>query len=76
MGVRDAVYRPQYIGLLDILSTPMVARDAIYRPQYIAPLKYSSTHSLLSTGPTLSSFSTNQGCFMTKSLFYETFRVF
>ena len=42
-GVRDAVYRPRYIALLDILSTPRAARDAVYRPRYIAPLKYSST---------------------------------
>ena len=42
-GVRDAVYRPRYIALLDILSTPRTARDVVYRPRYIAPLEYSST---------------------------------
>ena len=42
-GVRDGVYQPQYIALLDILSTPRAARDAVYRPRYIAPLEYSST---------------------------------
>ena len=42
-GVRDAVYRPRYIALLDISSTPIAARDAVYRPRYIAPLDFSST---------------------------------
>ena len=39
-GVRDAVYRPRYIALLDISSTPVAARDAVYRPQYIALAKF------------------------------------
>ena len=42
-GVRDAAYRPRYIALLDISSTPRAARDAVYWPRYIAPLEYSST---------------------------------
>ena len=42
-GARGAVYRPRYIALLDISSTPIAARDAVYRPRYIAPLEYSST---------------------------------
>ena len=45
-GVRDAVYRPRYIALLNISSTRKAAQDAVYRPRYIAPLKDSSTPKL------------------------------